>query len=178
MTYLTPGGRAQRKYIAPTGKTGPTGSTGNTGPTGPTGPSGFAGNTGNTGNTGPTGPTGSTGSTGPTGAGFALNSGGTGNNSNTGQTGFFRINNIIMNWGEGNLVGANSTFNFAAPYIDNPPNVTIGCTGTPSGSSSANLITCPVISNISKTGFVAGLNGGVITGLVTSATFYWTAIGT
>lgn len=158
--YNSPGTRAQKKFIGPTGATGPTGPTGNTGPTGPTG------NTGPTGSTGVTGPTAATGPTGNTGGNLPT-SAGTGAVSNTGVTGFVQFGNVIINWGEANVSTSKATFTFATPYTDNPPNIVVGTTGA--GNQQPTPLPC--IASVSKTGFQ--FIGGTV-----ADTTWWMAIGT
>lgn len=169
--FTTPGTRAQRHIAGPTGATGPTGITGSTGLTGSTGPTAV---------TGPTGATGPTGITGPTGAtAFNVAVSGTGHAA-SGTTGFFRINNVIVNWGEINLSSvANAsgiTQGFAQAYSDNPPILTIASTGT----NNAGTRTSPhcEITSISKTGFQANVNTTAFAGGTVAGHGFWIAIGT
>ena len=173
--FVTPGSRAQRKFISPTGYTGHAGPAGSSTTTGANGPTG---NTGNTGNTGCTGNTGNTGPTGPSGPyNVSALSGSTGSVSTTGQTGYLVMGNVIINWGEFNIPNANTSVTFALPYVNTAPSITIGVSGSPSGSSTASLLVAPAVSAISKTGFTAACNAGVTAGTVTGCTAWWITIG-
>jgi hypothetical protein len=169
-----------RPVVVAGGPTGPTGATvgvtgptgiASTGPTGPTGLQGFTGNTGSsstvtgptgrTGFTGPPGNAGATGQIGPTGvAGNPITGGGTG----AGPIGYFRLGNIVVNWGEAAANQTGVTASFSQAYTDGVPTVSLGQNYSgPTGAS---------IEAISLTGVQLRCATGV------SGTVFFQAIGT
>lgn len=160
MSFLTPGSRAQRRFLGYTGPTGPTGNTGAASVTGPTG-----GGSG----TGPTGPTGPTSGTGPTGL---IYSGATGVGA-SGASGFMYLGNVLINWGVAQINTTTATFGFPKAYTDNPPSLLFG----PRGNSATLVYTMPNAPSISKTGFQLGCNTAEGANAASSGTVYWMAIG-